>query len=175
MTRYESESETALLRAARRDPAAFTALYRRLVGDVYDYLRGATRDADLARDLTAETFARTLESLHRFRGLRPHSGRVYVFRVAQRLVAEQARSRTAELDACRRLDIALPSEDGDGRDALAALGALSADQRTAVGLRVLLDREYAEVAERLGVSEATARKRVSRGLRLLQDRMEEQR
>jgi RNA polymerase sigma-70 factor (ECF subfamily) len=173
MARYEHESETALLRAARRDPAAFTTLYRRLVGDVYDYLRGATRDPDLARDLTAETFARTLESLGRFRGLRAQSGRVYVFRVAQRLVAEHARSRTAELDACRRLDIALPSGEGDGSDALAALDALSDDQRAAVGLRVLLDRDYAEIAQRLGVSEATARKRVSRGLRLMQDRMEE--
>jgi RNA polymerase sigma factor (sigma-70 family) len=173
MARYEQESETALLRAARRDPAAFTALYRRLVGDVYEYLRGATRDADLARDLTAETFARTLESLTRFRGLRPQSGRVYVFRVVQRLVAEQARSRSAELAACRRLDIAVPSEDADGGDALAALDALSPDQREAVGMRVLLDREYAEVAARLGVSEATARKRVSRGLRLMHDRMEE--
>ena len=173
MGRYEHQSETALLRAARRDPAAFTALYRRLVGDVHDYLRGATRDADLARDLTAETFARTLESLGRFRGLRPQSGRVYVFRIAQRLVAEQARSRSAELDACRRLEIALPSEGGDGGDALAALDALTPDQREAVGMRILLDREYAEVAARLGVSEATARKRVSRGLRLLHDRMEE--
>jgi Sigma-70 region 2 len=110
------------------------------VGDVHDYLRGATRDAELARDLTAETFARTLESLGRFRGLRPQSGRVYVFRVAQRLVAEHARSRTAELDACRRLGIAPPSDDADGRDAIAAL---TPDQREAVGLCVLLDREYA--------------------------------
>jgi RNA polymerase sigma factor (sigma-70 family) len=173
MGRYEHESETALLRAARTDPAAFTALYRRLVGEVYAYLRSATRDADLARDLTAETFARTLESLGPFRGLRAHSGRVYVFRVAQRLVAEQARSRTAELDACRRLGVPLPSEEDDGGNALAALAALSPDQREAVGLRVLLDREYAEVAARLGVSEATARKRVSRGLQYLHDRMEE--
>lgn len=173
MARFEHESETALLRAARRDPAAFTALYRRLVGDVYEYLRGATRDADLARDLTAETFARTLESLPKFRGLRAQSGRVYVFRVARRLVAEQARSRSAELDACRRLEIIPPSEAGDGRDALAALDALTPEQREAVGLRVLLDREYAEVAARLGVSEATARKRVSRGLRLMHERMEE--
>jgi RNA polymerase sigma-70 factor (ECF subfamily) len=98
---------------------------------------------------------------------------VYVFRVAQRLVAEHARSRTAELAACRRLEIPLPSQDADRGDALAALDALSPDQREAVGLRVLLDREYAEVAARLGVSEATARKRVSRGLQLLHDRMEE--
>jgi RNA polymerase sigma factor (sigma-70 family) len=173
MARYEHETETALLRAARDDPAVFAALYRHLAGDIYDYLRGATRDVDVARDLTAETFARTLESLRRFHGLRPQSGRTYVFRIAQRLVAEQARSRVAEFDACQRLDIALPSEDKGGGDALAALEALSPDQREAVGQRVLLDREYAEVAARLGISEATVRKRVSRGLRLMQDRMED--
>jgi RNA polymerase sigma-70 factor (ECF subfamily) len=47
------------------------------------------------------------------------------------------------------------------------LDALPQDQREAVRLRVLDERTYAEISQRLGVSEQTARARVSRGLRAL--------
>jgi RNA polymerase sigma-70 factor (ECF subfamily) len=48
-----------------------------------------------------------------------------------------------------------------------ALAALSADQRRALELRVVQERPYNEVAIVLGVSEQTARARVSRALRAL--------
>ena len=51
---------------------------------------------------------------------------------------------------------------------LDALGALPADQRRAVELRVVEEElSYAELASALDVSEPTARARVSRGLRAL--------
>jgi RNA polymerase sigma-70 factor (ECF subfamily) len=49
--------------------------------------------------------------------------------------------------------------------------ALPPDQRDAVVLRVLLDHDYAEVASASGVSEAVARKRVSRGLSAMRARL----
>ena len=49
------------------------------------------------------------------------------------------------------------------------LDALAAEQRHAVRLRVLEERPYDEVAHELGVSEQTARARVSRALRTLRD------
>jgi RNA polymerase sigma-70 factor (ECF subfamily) len=54
------------------------------------------------------------------------------------------------------------------RDALGEeLARLSDDQREALRLRVVEERPYPEVARSLGVTEATARARVSRGLRAL--------
>jgi RNA polymerase sigma-70 factor (ECF subfamily) len=47
------------------------------------------------------------------------------------------------------------------------LARLTADQREALRLRVVEERSYEEVAASLGVSEATARARVSRGLRAM--------
>jgi RNA polymerase sigma-70 factor, ECF subfamily len=44
------------------------------------------------------------------------------------------------------------------------LSSLPARQREAVALRAVHELPYSEVAERLGVSEQTARARVSRGL-----------
>ena len=54
-----------------------------------------------------------------------------------------------------------------------AMAALPEDQRRAVELRVIDECGYAEVAVQLGVSEQTARARVSRGLRALARRLRE--
>jgi RNA polymerase sigma-70 factor (ECF subfamily) len=48
---------------------------------------------------------------------------------------------------------------------------LPEDQREAVRAHVLEDRGYAEIAATRKLSEATVRKRVSRGLRVLRDRV----
>ena len=55
---------------------------------------------------------------------------------------------------------------------VAALDEVPAGQREAVQLRVIEELSYCELAERLGVSQQTARARVSRGLRRLADAAE---
>ena len=47
---------------------------------------------------------------------------------------------------------------------------LPVEQRDAIRAHVLEDRGYAEIASAQRLSEATVRKRVSRGLRVLRDR-----
>jgi RNA polymerase sigma-70 factor (ECF subfamily) len=54
----------------------------------------------------------------------------------------------------------------------AELAKLTDDQREALRLRVVEERSYQEVAASLGVSEATARARVSRGLRAMSRQLE---
>ena len=50
-------SDAALMRAARKDPAAFRELYERYAARIYAFNVARTADADAAFDLTAETFA----------------------------------------------------------------------------------------------------------------------
>jgi len=57
--------------------------------------------------------------------------------------------------------------------ALSLVGRLPDRQRIAVILRVMEDRSFAEVAELLGVSEANARKLVSRGVAALRTHLSE--
>jgi RNA polymerase sigma-70 factor (ECF subfamily) len=98
--------------------------------------------------------------------------------------------RTARVEdrAIRRLGIQVPAVHEDDlaaveqRAGLSALRALlrgelerlGEGQREALQLRVVEERSYAEVARRLGVSEQTARARVSRGLRTLMAALEPQ-
>ena len=99
------------------------------------------------------------------------------------MLASYARRGAVERRALRALGVqrrALTDAEYDRVEELAGLAALRAridgeldalavEQRHAVRLRVLEERPYDEVAHELGVSEQTARARVSRALRALRD------
>lgn len=138
-------------------------------------------DAEAARDLTAETFAQALIGERRFRGDTPAEEQAWLYAIARRQLARYLRKGHAERRAIRRLGVELSplSEDDYARieelagtesiraAVAAALAKLGAGQRIAVRLRVIDELPYPVVAERLGVSEQTARARVSRALRSL--------
>src|SRR6185295_562968 len=95
--------DSELLRRARVDANAFAAFYRRHARAVYRSLLTDCGDPDVALDLTAETFARALQSIGRFRGLRVTSGRAWIFAIAHSLLLqyERARRRLGILEATR--------------------------------------------------------------------------
>jgi DNA-directed RNA polymerase specialized sigma24 family protein len=63
----ERSSDEELLQACRREPAAFGAFYARHEERLLRYFVGRVGDAEVAADLTAETFAAALAGAHRFR------------------------------------------------------------------------------------------------------------
>ena len=67
-------NEAALVEAARHDPEAFAALYRRYLTPLYRYLYRRLSNAHDAEDLTTQVFMQVLEGLatHRYR-----EGRVF--------------------------------------------------------------------------------------------------
>jgi len=160
---------------------AFAAAYAREAEMVLLFLARRTLDVSLAADLTAETFALAFCSWSRLEGRTEEEVRAWLLTVARRQVSRYLRRSRVEKRALERLGIRVPQvhEDdlaeierraglGELRGVLRAeLARLTADQREAVRLRVVEERPYEEVARMLGVSEATARARVSRGLRAL--------
>jgi DNA-directed RNA polymerase specialized sigma24 family protein len=113
---------------------------------------------------------------------RRHVRRIAAFHLARAGSAQDAADLTAEtfadaLAGLHRFDAGLEQVEATvGAELVSVelrdgLGDLPADQRDAVALRVLLDHDYAEVAAHAGVSEAVARKRVSRGLSALRARL----
>jgi RNA polymerase sigma factor (sigma-70 family) len=162
---------------ARRDEDAFACFYRRHAGPLLGYLVRRTGDAELAADLTAETFAAALAGAHRFRPAKGSAvswlygiARHLLFRALERgQVERRARARfgiaaiALDDDALERIE-ALASLDGAAARLHAALGAIPEDERDAVEARVLHERRYDEIAASLAVSEPAVRQRVSRGL-----------
>jgi RNA polymerase sigma-70 factor, ECF subfamily len=59
-------TDEGLLAASERDRAAFGEFYERTERALLGFFGAATRSADLAADLTAETFASALSSVARF-------------------------------------------------------------------------------------------------------------
>jgi RNA polymerase sigma factor (sigma-70 family) len=165
---------------AGTDPAGFEEFYARHVDTLLGFFARRTRDAELAADLTAETFAAALSARRRYR---PEAGAAvaWLFGIGMKKLADAQRRGYAERRARRRLglerielsdaDIARIDALGESTMASALLEALAPEQRDAVRAHVLDERSYADIAAAEQISEAAVRKRVSRGLRTVRERM----
>ena len=181
----DGRSDDDLLAATRHEPEAFAVFYRRHVHGLLAFFARRTHDAELAADLTAETFAAALDGAHRHR---PDKGAAsaWLYGIAKRQLSHAVYKGAVEDRARRRLGmspIALTDEGLERVETLAAadaaspllregLRALPPDQRAAVLARVLDEDEYATIATRARTSESVIRKRVSRGLTGLRQRLE---
>jgi RNA polymerase sigma-70 factor, ECF subfamily len=163
------------------DAEAFAATYDRESRSILLFIARRTLDAEIAVDLTAETFAQAYRGRHTFRGTTADEERAWLFTIARRQVARYHRRGRVERKALEALAATVPEiHEDDVREIEEAAGLgplrgalhhelkrLSPAQREALRLRVVEERPYPEVADELGVSEQTARMRVSRGLRAL--------
>jgi RNA polymerase sigma-70 factor (ECF subfamily) len=174
-------SDEELLRLTPKRPAAFDVFYVRHERLVVAYFRHRTSSADLAVDLTAETFVAALASAKRFRpGETPAVA--WLLGIARHKLLRSIERGRVEDRARRRLgaprlefdDEELERVDGLGtRPVHELLAALPPSQAEAVRARVLDEEPYDVIAARMRCSELVARKRVSRGLATLRDVLEE--
>lgn len=177
-SRYRTDGE--LLVATPTEPEAFAIFYRRHVRGLLAFFRRRAGDAELAFDLTAETFAAALEAAPRYE-LREEPARGWLYGIAWNKLHEAWRRGQADDSARRELAMApiVLTDEGlarievlAGGPALELLESLPPDQRDAVRGRVLDERGYGELARTLQCSESVVRKRVSRGVRSIRARME---
>jgi RNA polymerase sigma-70 factor (ECF subfamily) len=175
------DRDRPLVEAARRDLSAFEALYRRYLAQVYSYAYYELGDHHDAEDATERTFLLALTNLGRFEErAQPADGegastfRVWLFRIARNVVANQRRSRRrrpeAPLEAAAVVHDPLDVEGdaaarADAATAWAAVGRLAGDRRRAVVLRFVEEMSTAEIAGVLGRSEGAVRVLIHRALR----------
>lgn len=151
-------------RARERDTFAWAELYTRHLDAVFARVYYLVGDAEVSRDLTQDTFARAVISLHRFRG---DSGfRHWLYRIALNVVREQRRRCRSGQRLCEKLAELSPEDHGDPTadpeakhlDAVrteilhAVLQELPDSQREAFVLRDIEGLSTREAAEQLGVS-----------------------
>lgn len=169
------------LRNSRTDPAAFSRFYEAEAPRLLIFFARRTCDPHAALDLCAETFAAAFAGRKRFRGDSDDEARAWLYGIAQHQLSRFFRRGATERRALARLGMQVPAMSEDDLELLereadlagvrarvrSGLEDLSGDHREALRLRVVEELPYDEVARRLGVSEPTARARVSRGLRAL--------
>jgi RNA polymerase sigma-70 factor, ECF subfamily len=161
-------------------PAEIEELYRDHARRLAGYLMRATNNAEVAADLTAETFAAALVARDRYRA-ELGAPTTWLYGIASHKLNDWRRRGYAEDRARRRLGIERPplTEDDVAEFARLAdevtvvdlLDELPTEQRAAVRARLLDDRAYGDIAMAEGVSEAAIRQRVSRGLASLRQRI----
>src|SRR3984885_1185889 len=141
----DPRTDGELLVATAYDPEAFATFYRRHVRGVLAFFRRRVGSAEVALDLTAETFAAALEAAPRYVP-RPEPARGWLYGIAWNKLREANRLGHAEGAAPRALGMApivLTDEGIERLEAVAGaamLQALPAEQRNAVQARVLDDR-----------------------------------
>ena len=185
MPSLDGLSDEELLGLARRDPEAFAVFYRRHVGSIVGFFVRRTACPESAADLTAETFAQAYLSRHRYRPTGAPA-QAWLAAIARHQLAHFWRGAEVASRARGRLGMRpVPAGDEpfeqlmesfDARRNGAALH-LAMDELTdavadAVRFRVIDGLAYADVAARLGCTEAAARQRVARGLSHLSERLE---
>jgi RNA polymerase sigma factor (sigma-70 family) len=172
-------TDDELLRTLRKEPHVLGLLYDRYSLRLVRYLQQHGAGEDVALDATQETFARLIVHGHRVQPSSDGTLWPWLAVSGRNLLRDWQRRGTVEAKARRRLG--LSGSVDENPDALARINAdqldqglsdglahLSPDQRLAVTARVLEERDYSEIAAATGASEATVRRRVSRGLRAMQ-------
>jgi RNA polymerase sigma-70 factor (ECF subfamily) len=156
-------------------------LYRREARRMVGFFVRRTRDPEAALDLVAETFACAIRDRRQFRGADADAATAWLYAIARNLLNSWYRRGVVERRACERLGIErlelsleeyerlleLAGSQGLRERIRRELGGLPDEQRRAIELRVVDERSYEETAATLGISQQTARARVSRGLRAL--------
>jgi RNA polymerase sigma factor (sigma-70 family) len=161
------------------DAEDFGLFYDRYIDMLLGYFARRVSDPEIAADLTSETFAAALASRRRFRRAKTPAV-AWLFGIAQHKLADYRRRGAAEDRMRRRLGIHRVPVADDDRELIAILGRdaawrmideLPPEQREAVRAHVLDDQPYADIALAADTTEAVVRKRVSRGLGALRQRM----
>lgn len=184
VVRRNELSDAELLASVARAPDRFAAFYDRYETAIVGYFLRRTGDPELAADLTAEVFAAALRAAGRYRA-ETSTAAPWLFTIAQHTLARSVRRGRVEARARRRLGIRdafeLEGEQATDIHGVVAgeqwvaevLAGLPADQQDAIRSRILDDLPYPEIAKTLETSELVIRKRVSRGLAALRERLEE--
>ncbi|WP_051223035.1 RNA polymerase sigma factor [Conexibacter woesei] len=168
------------------DAEGFVALYRRESPMLLTFCARRVLDGETALDLVAETFAQAFKGRRQFRGTTEVEARAWLLTIARRQIARYMEKGALDRKLVQKVGMQVPTMAPDEiaeverlaglPDLRALIGAelarLTADQREALRLRVVQELPYDEVAATLGVSEQTARARVSRGLRALNAALE---
>jgi len=149
---------------AARGDVAYGELYRDLHAPVLRFAYLLCGDRDLARDITADAFAKTLVP---WRAGAIRDPGAYVRRaVANALRDRYRRATTAAAHASRVASAGAVDEEpvAEREVVRAALGELGGRQRAVVILRFYEGRSEAEIAEILGIRVGTVKSQLHRGL-----------
>jgi RNA polymerase sigma factor (sigma-70 family) len=166
---------TPLLAQRLRTDRSFERLYRRHVSDVYHYALAVCRNPADAEDVTQTTFMNAFRAVQA--GNEPRTPKNWLLAIAHNVMRQRFRAssrRPNEVELAHDVAAAVPDDDGySAEDIRRALSELAFNQRSALVMRELEGRSYAEIAEILGLSVGAVETLIFRARRALREQLEE--
>lgn len=183
-------SDADIIVRSRARPEDFSILYQRRARAVFAYI-AARLGAELAEDLTSDTFLVALERLDRYDTARPYA-LPWLLGIATRLVSKHRRSEASTwqmlaragsadridatagdrpVDTAQDIDARLDAEAAAKRIA-GAVAALPRRDRDVLALTAWTELDSAGIADALGIPEGTVRSRLHRARKTLRTHLE---
>lgn len=164
--------------ALRKKPeAAFEALYRQHVHDIYRYTLAVLGNPADAEDVTQTTFLNAYRAIQS--GERPRKPANWLRTIAHNVCRQryrQAARRPREVVQFDELQHPVVPEEPDGptpADITRALQALPFTQRSALVMREMEGRRQSEIATELGLSESAVEALLFRARRAMREQLED--
>jgi len=172
--------DAPLPQIAQTESSIFGELYLRHATRVYRYIYVRVGQAQVAEDLTAETFLAAFKSLNAYREQGKFAG--WLMGIARNIVADHFRAHKADLplDALGEQPRGQTSpEETVGlhleiEHLRRAMQALTDEQAEVVRLRMFAELDTSETAHLMGKSEAAVKMMLHRALRALRQHMQRQ-
>jgi RNA polymerase sigma factor (sigma-70 family) len=166
---------TPLLAHRLRPDRSFERLYRRHAADVYRYALALLRNPADAEDVTQTTFLNAYRVYQR--GERPRSAHNWLIAIAHNVCRQRFRQSQRRVEEVALDEGAAHSPEPDEStpsvaDIQRALGNLAFNQRSALVMRELEGRSYAEIGEALGLSRSAVETLIFRARRALREQLD---
>jgi RNA polymerase sigma-70 factor, ECF subfamily len=180
------ENEQEVIAHAQHDPEAFGRLYDEYYQPVFGYMYNRTGNAEVAKDLTSETFFQALKNLHKYKPQKGKKFKSWLFAIAVARIGDYYRKRSKVFEVTTdeapeivgreefRPDIAFRmGEDADElREQVSLLGKvmkrLNQKQQTILTLRYFSHMSVPEIANVLNMKEGTVKSHIHRSIKKLQ-------
>ena len=177
----ELTDDLALAQAAQGDTEAFSVLYERYIGRIYNYIYYRTGNQHEAEDLTARVFFRALGHIGTYRNIGvPFSA--WLYRIAHNLVANWYRDRNRRYEVPLEDYVGLPQQVShpevellyhqEEEGLLKVIRKLPPDRQQLVILKFVDNMSNAEIALIMGRSEGAVKSLYHRTLLSMRNALE---
>lgn len=164
-----------LERFARGERDAFETLFRQFQSEVFSWIMRIVRDRGIAEDLTVEAFWRMHQAHARFDPARSFGA--WARRIATNLALDHLRKNRRETPLVREPEDGVrvnPGIQRETREQIAtAFKRLSPKLRVVAMLSLVEEVPHSDIAEAVGISEATVRVRLFRATQILRKELKQ--